>query len=107
MNPYRIFQILPSNVQCSNFVVVARKVVGDVWTHVGGCEGSPDHPECGEGTQAQSRECTDGTNDKCTPEDKERVVSCAVAGTALPKCGNFSYTLFCTSIFSCMRKLIK
>merc|ERR1711997_1153351 len=45
------------------------------------------HPECGEGTQAQTRECTDGTNDKCTPEDKERVVSCAVAGTALPKCG--------------------
>ena len=94
-----IFKILLPNVQFSNFKK-ARKVVGDVWTHVGGCEGSPDHPECGEGTQAQSRECTDGTNDKCTPEDKERVVSCAVAGTALPKCGNFSYTLFCTSIFN-------
>lgn len=73
---------------------------------MGGCEGSPDHPECGEGTQTQSRECTDGTNDICTPKDKERVVSCAVAGTALPKCSNVSYTLFCNFVFNLFKPLV-
>merc|ERR1712110_375469 len=51
-----------------------------------GCQGNPGHPDCGPGTQTQTRECTDGTIDLCTAEDTTRVVSCAIAKTALPAC---------------------
>ena len=61
------------------------------WTNEGSCQAVGVNPACGPGTQTQVRTCTDGTIDKCIPEEKQRGVTCAVAGTALPPChiGNF------------------
>merc|ERR1712020_691060 len=71
----------PTAGYCAN-----HKIVGDSWTNEGVCEGNPGHPDCGPETQTQTRECTDGTIDLCTAEDTTRVVSCAIAKTALPAC---------------------
>ena len=53
------------------------------------CQGAAPNPECGPGTQSQSRNCTDGTADKCEVNDISRVVSCAIAGTVLPACSKY------------------
>ena len=67
------------------FIVLAPKSLGD-WTNDGKCVATGANPKCGPGTQIQTRTCTDGTFDKCTDPDRERTVSCKVAGTELPIC---------------------
>ena len=62
-----------------------KKLLG-AWRNEGGCNGQGDDPTCGSGTQVQKRTCTDGTVEKCTDADKQRTVTCAVAGTKLPDC---------------------
>ena len=68
-------------------MIIAPKSFGD-WTNEGNCVPSGDLPDCGPGTQLQKRTCTDGTIDKCTEADKQRTVTCAVAGSELPVCGS-------------------
>ena len=50
------------------------------------CNGIGAEPSCGEGNQVQTRQCTDGTVDRCTDEDRQRNITCEIAGTALPDC---------------------
>ena len=67
------------------FVILAPKSFG-AWSNEGKCTATGDDPECGPGTQIQKRACTDGTVAKCTDSDRQRSVTCAVAGTQLPAC---------------------
>lgn len=46
------------------------------WRNVGDCLAIAEGKTCGPGLQKQTRTCTDGTNDKCTPSDQERRISC-------------------------------
>ena len=41
---------------------------------------------CGPGIQRQTRNCTDGTIDKCSQSDMEQYILCSDAGTAFPLC---------------------
>ena len=50
------------------------------WVNEGQCAGLK-NKECGPGTQLQTRTCTDGTHDKCTPTDRARTRNCS-----LPHC---------------------
>ena len=59
-------------------------MVGE-WKNEGQCNGKGSST-CGEGDQVQVRQCTDGTVEKCTDEDKRKIVTCNAAGTALPDC---------------------
>ena len=49
------------------------------WKNEGACEPKDKSMRCGEGIQKQTRRCTDGTNDKCTDADRQRVNQCAMA----------------------------
>ena len=51
------------------------------WTNTGVCEATGNDASCGPGNQNQTRTCSDGTTDKCTPTDRERTISCN-----LPNC---------------------
>ena len=64
---------------------IVEKVLG-VWANDGTCVATGDDPTCGPGTQRQTRECTDGTTDKCVDADVEQNIPCSEAGTALPEC---------------------
>ena len=60
------------------------------WRNKGVCKGIGFDPTCGDGNQVQMRTCKDGTVDKCTENNKRRIVTCKVAGTGLPKCRKLS-----------------
>ena len=64
------------------------KVLGD-WKNEGPCDGKGDDPTCGKGSQVQTRDCTDGTVDKCMDDEKQRTITCEDAGTELPDCRKF------------------
>ena len=64
---------------------IVEKVLG-AWANDGTCVATGDNPSCGPGTQRQTRECTDGTTDKCVDSDVEQSIPCSEAGTALPEC---------------------
>ena len=64
------------------------KVLGN-WQNEGPCKGIGDDPTCGQGNQVQNRPCTDGTVEKCTNDEKQRTISCEIAGTTLPDCRKF------------------
>ena len=53
------------------------KTVG-TWKNDGGCNPSNAENSCGpsSGTQKQVRNCTDGSNDKCQSDDRERAIVC-------------------------------
>ena len=51
------------------------------WKNDGKCEATGKDKTCGPGKQAQTRSCTDGTVDKCSDEERRRVISCS-----LPDC---------------------
>ena len=69
------------------------KVLGG-WQNEGPCNAIGDDPTCGQGNQVQNRPCTDGTVEKCTNDEKQRTISCEIAGTALPDCRKFYVPLF-------------
>ena len=56
-----------------------QKAIGQ-WVNEGGCTGLNDR-DCGSGNQLQTRTCSDGTMDKCTPADRARTQNCS-----LPDC---------------------
>ena len=57
------------------------------WRNIGQCRPSGSHgKQCGNGNQNQNRTCSDGTRDKCQEIEKQRVITCQSAGTALRKC---------------------
>ena len=56
-----------------------QKLLGQ-WVNEEGCRGQNDM-DCGPGNQLQTRSCSDGTTDKCTPADRARTQNCS-----LPHC---------------------
>ena len=56
------------------------------WTNEGPCTAGGVLSTCGPGKQKQIRTCIDGTVDKCTDIEKQRVIACSAAGTQLPAC---------------------
>ena len=70
----------------SSFDITAPKKVLGEWKNSGQCKSIGKNPTCGSGLQTQTRNCTDGTLEKCTKQDSERQISCFIAGTALPEC---------------------
>ena len=56
------------------------------WTNTGSCIATGTRNTCGPGLQAQIRNCTDGSTDKCTDADTLQNISCADAGTDLVDC---------------------
>ena len=81
---------------CTQNAIIVPKLFGD-WTNEGKCAGTGDDPNCGPGTQHQKRTCTDGTVDKCTATEKQRTVTCTIAGTQLPACRG-KYTILLLSL---------
>ena len=53
------------------------KITG-TWSNEGECIASDAENPCGpsSGTQKQVRNCTDGSNDKCQSDDRERAIVC-------------------------------
>ena len=64
---------------------VPNKTLGK-WKNSGSCKAVGDDPTCGPGIQHQTRDCVNGTQEKCTKEDTERQKDCFYAGTSLPEC---------------------
>ena len=57
------------------------------WYNVGACVPSNNHGLCGPGTQAQKRECINGTGQEiCTKNDTIQTITCQEAGSKLPEC---------------------
>ena len=56
-----------------------QKLLGH-WVNEAGCTGL-NNKDCGPGNQLQTRTCSDGTIDKCTPADRARTQNCS-----LPHC---------------------
>ena len=48
------------------------------WTDSDECKADGTDPTCGPGRQNQTRVCTDGTTDRCTESDTNKIVSCAL-----------------------------
>ena len=71
--------------ELTQFVFTETKTIEN-WRNEGTCSGTGSDPSCGEGTIVQIRNCTDGTEEKCTEQDRRRSVACDVAGEALPAC---------------------
>ena len=47
------------------------------WTNDGGCIASGADKSCGPGNQKQTRNCVDGTSDKCTARDMSQTIRCS------------------------------
>ena len=62
------------------FIKDCPKQLGN-WENDGKCEVTGKDKTCGPGKQAQKRSCKDGTVDKCSDEDRRRVIPCS-----LPDC---------------------
>ena len=62
-----------------------EKELGD-WKNSGPCVAEDNGKNCGPGYQRQTRDCTDGTEDKCTLTDRNQQISCVQAGSQLPNC---------------------
>ena len=60
-------------------LIDCQKLLGH-WVNEGRCTGL-NHKDCGPGNQLQTRKCSDGTIDKCTPADRARTQNCS-----LPHC---------------------
>ena len=61
------------------------KILGN-WTNDGQCMATGDVKTCGPGNQTQKRPCADGTRDKCSDSERQRIISCKEAGQQLPAC---------------------
>lgn len=70
------------------------KSIGE-WENIGKCEAAEEdgNGKCGDGNQRQRRICQEGTKDKCTGVNLERIISCSDAGTAYPVCNARKYFL--------------
>ena len=56
------------------------------WENIGSCQGIGEDKTCGDGIQHQTRNCKDGTTNKCLDIEVRRTLSCNETGNELPKC---------------------
>ena len=56
------------------------------WKNIGNCQGIGENKTCGDGIQNQTRNCKDGTTEKCLDIELMRALSCNETGSELPKC---------------------
>ena len=64
----------------------APKAQIGTWQNVGQCIGTGEDPSCGPGIQNQTRSCINGTEEKCSEFDLERIAPCHWADSTLPDC---------------------
>ena len=69
------------------------------WINDGGCVASGADKNCGPGNQRQTRNCVDGTTDKCTESDKMKTISCNLPDCPL-KFGPWLNVGSCTALRS-------
>ena len=69
------------------------------WINEGGCVASGADKSCGPGNQTTTRNCVDGTTDKCTESDKINSISCNLPDCPL-KFGPWSNVGSCTALRS-------
>ena len=67
----------------------APKAQIGTWENVGQCIGTGKDPSCGPGIQNQTRSCIDGTEEKCSEFDLERIAPCHWADSTLPDCEGY------------------
>ena len=80
--------------------IAAPKAQIGTWENVGQCIGTGKDPSCGPGIQNQTRSCIDGTQEKCSEFDLERIAPCHWADSTLPDCeGLFNIYLLRIDLF--------
>ena len=56
------------------------------WNNLGNCQATGEIRVRGKAIQYQTRDCNDGTNEKCSSVEKVRTVPCNGPGSVLSEC---------------------